>query len=85
VDECAKEIEAHEKWLTTRLKAAAPQALLVAEQSRPRAEPLEVCFSCLPFDRLGALRRVWFRFGCSWLWDGKPKPRRGTCLQMLSS
>jgi hypothetical protein len=31
VDECAKEIKAQQKWLTTRLKAAAPQALLVAD------------------------------------------------------
>jgi hypothetical protein len=31
VDQCAKEIEAQQKWLTTRLKAAAPQALLVAD------------------------------------------------------
>jgi hypothetical protein len=31
VDGCAKEIEAQQKWLTTRLKAAAPQALLVAD------------------------------------------------------
>jgi hypothetical protein len=30
VGECAKETEAQRKWLTTRLKAAAPQALLVA-------------------------------------------------------
>jgi hypothetical protein len=30
VEECAKETEAQQKWLTTRLKAAAPQALLVA-------------------------------------------------------
>lgn len=31
VDQCAKQTEAQQKWLTTRLKAAAPQALLVAD------------------------------------------------------
>jgi hypothetical protein len=31
VEECAKETESQQKWLTTRLKAAAPQALLVAD------------------------------------------------------
>jgi hypothetical protein len=31
VEQCAKQTEAQQKWLTTRLKAAAPQALLVAE------------------------------------------------------
>jgi hypothetical protein len=31
VDECAKQTQAQQKWLTTRLKAAAPQALLVAD------------------------------------------------------
>jgi len=31
VDQCAKETEAQQKWLKTRLKAAAPQALLVAD------------------------------------------------------
>ena len=31
VEECAKEIGAQQKWLITRLEAAAPQALLVAE------------------------------------------------------
>ena len=31
VDACAKETEAQQQWLTTRLKAAAPQALLVAD------------------------------------------------------
>jgi hypothetical protein len=30
VDQCAAETEAQQKWLKTRLKAAAPQALLVA-------------------------------------------------------
>jgi hypothetical protein len=30
VEQCAKQTEAQQKWLTTRLKAAAPQALLVA-------------------------------------------------------
>jgi len=30
VDQCAKETEVQQKWLKTRLKAAAPQALLVA-------------------------------------------------------
>ena len=31
IDQCAKQTEAQQKWLTTRLKAAAPQALLVAD------------------------------------------------------
>ena len=31
VEQCAKQTEAQQKWLTTRLKAAAPQALLVAD------------------------------------------------------
>jgi hypothetical protein len=31
VDACAEETEAQQDWLTTRLKAAAPQALLVAD------------------------------------------------------
>lgn len=31
VDMCAEETEAQQDWLTTRLKAAAPQALLVAD------------------------------------------------------
>jgi hypothetical protein len=31
VEACAKQIEAQQKWLTTRLKTAAPQALLVAD------------------------------------------------------
>jgi hypothetical protein len=31
VDVCAEETEAQQDWLTTRLKAAAPQALLVAD------------------------------------------------------
>jgi hypothetical protein len=31
VGQCAKETEDQQKWLTTRLKAAAPQALLVAD------------------------------------------------------
>jgi hypothetical protein len=31
VDSCAKETKSQQQWLTTRLKAAAPQALLVAE------------------------------------------------------
>jgi hypothetical protein len=31
VERCAKQTEAQQKWLTTRLKAAAPQALLVAD------------------------------------------------------
>jgi hypothetical protein len=31
VEHCANETEAQQKWLTTRLKAAAPQALLVAD------------------------------------------------------
>jgi hypothetical protein len=31
VHQCAKQTEAQQKWLTTRLKAAAPQALLVAD------------------------------------------------------
>jgi len=31
VGQCAKQTEAQQKWLTTRLKAAAPQALLVAD------------------------------------------------------
>jgi len=31
VEKCAKETEAQQKWLMTRLKAAAPQALLVAD------------------------------------------------------
>jgi hypothetical protein len=31
VDACAKETETQQNWLTTRLKAAAPQALLVAD------------------------------------------------------
>ena len=31
VAHCANETEAQQKWLTTRLKAAAPQALLVAD------------------------------------------------------
>jgi hypothetical protein len=31
VDACAGETEAQQDWLTTRLKAAAPQALLVAD------------------------------------------------------
>lgn len=31
VDMCAEETEAQQDWLTTRLKAAAPQALLAAD------------------------------------------------------
>jgi hypothetical protein len=31
VEQYAKQTEAQQKWLTTRLKAAAPQALLVAD------------------------------------------------------
>ena len=31
VAECAEQTELQQKWLTTRLKAAAPQALLVAD------------------------------------------------------
>ncbi len=31
VEACAKQTEAQQKWLTTRLKSAAPQALLVAD------------------------------------------------------
>ena len=31
VEQCAKQTQAQQKWLTTRLKAAAPQALLVAD------------------------------------------------------
>jgi len=31
VEACAKQTEAQQKWLTTRLKTAAPQALLVAD------------------------------------------------------
>jgi len=31
IDQGAKQTEAQQKWLTTRLKAAAPQALLVAD------------------------------------------------------
>jgi hypothetical protein len=31
VEQCAKQTEAQQQWLTTRLKSAAPQALLVAD------------------------------------------------------
>jgi hypothetical protein len=31
VAECAEQTELQQKWLTTRLKSAAPQALLVAD------------------------------------------------------
>ena len=31
VDDCAKETKAQQQWLTTRLKAAAPQALVVVD------------------------------------------------------
>ena len=31
VEDCDKEMESQQQWLTTRMKAAAPQALLVAD------------------------------------------------------
>ncbi|HKX16043.1 MAG TPA: hypothetical protein VJN19_12675 [Propionibacteriaceae bacterium] len=31
VEQCARETESQQRWLMTRMKAAAPQALLVAD------------------------------------------------------
>jgi hypothetical protein len=85
VDECAKEIAAQQKWLTTRLKAAAPQALLVADRAA-RAPSLSKCASpAYPSTDSGHSVACGFDLAAVGYGMTNQNGGGGPCLQMSSS